>query len=499
MKTRFLLAIAFILAPAVVVSVALLAMGGTLAQCVPTFSDEIGYWNEIDCFRVAGFNAGYTGVDELVAPAKWSHFGTHGPAFAVLYGLPARLIGWHPASGPVFHLFFLAAASLVWILSVRPDTKALIVGTLLMGSFFPLLLYIPTLMQEALHCAIALLIAAAVQPWTADQPTKGRLWVPLLVIGLASVVRVTWALTLIPWGILAALRLPRWRGLALLVGVALTFVGLFALSEWLLSPYPRLITKFATHVREFVRETPYRNWLDFQHNRPWIEFKEHTWIGWFLFSNLNGKIIEVAPRYEVMFLTAITALGIMLVPASRRACAFASLNLLLIGPPLLVFYFRAMDRFMGPHLLLSLLVLLGSGIDGRRMVTAVVAFHLLLLPFGWNYYREFHEERLNVDPAAVDEFRDLEFDPAAPPWDNTILVATKSLDYRCLALPSGIGMATMIEDLPGLVNDRLVDWHKIDPQSRYVLLSEFVLEQDRSRWNLRFIRKTPSGDLYSTR
>jgi hypothetical protein len=501
MKTRLFLAVAFILAPAVVISAALAPMGGTLARCIPTFSDEIGYWNEIDCFRVAGFNAGYTCMDELVARATWSHFGTHGPGFAVLYGIPARMIGWHPASGPFFNLFFLAVASLVWILAVRPDTRTLIVGTLLMGSFFPLLLYIPTLMQEGLHFAFALLIAAAVQPWTADQPTKGRLWVPLLVIGFASLIRVTWALTLIPWAILAALRLRWWRGAVLLVGVALTVAGLFVLSEYLLSPYPRLITTFAQIVREFVKETPYRKWLDLAHNRPWLELKEHASNGWFLFSNTSGRIIEVAPRFEEMTLTGITALGIFLVPASRRACAFASINLLLIGLPLLFFYIREMERFIGPHVLLSLLVLLASGIDGRRMVIAVVVFQLGLLPFGWNYYREYHEPRLQADPAAaVEDFQDLEFDPAASPWDNTILVATKSVDYRCLALPRGIGMSSMIEtDLPGLSITPLVDWHKADPKSRYVLLSQFVRDKDRARWHLRFIRNTPSGELYSTR
>ena len=450
--------------------------------------------------RGEGFNGGYTGIDELVAPASWSHFGTHGPGFAVLYGIPARLVGWHPASGPFFNLFFLAAASLVWIVAVRPDTRTLIVGTLLMGSFFPLLLYIPTLMQEGLHFAFALLIAAAVQPWTADQPTKGRLWVPLLVIGFASVIRVTWALTLIPWGILAALRMRWWRGAALVVGLLLAVVGLFLLSEYLLSPYPRLITTFARDAKKYFNETPYQNWIDLKHNLPWLEFKDYASTGWFLFFNANGKVIEVAPKFEELFLTGITALGIFLVPASRRACAFASINLLLIGLPLLFFYIGEMARFIGPHVLLSLLVLLGSGVDGRRMVTAVVVFQLALLPFGWNYYREFHEPRLHVDPAAVDDFEDLEFDPAASPWDNTILVATKSLDYRCLALPHGIGMCTMIEtDLPGLSITPLVDWHKTDPRSRYMLLSQYVRPEDIARWHLRLIRQTPSGDLCSTR
>src|SRR5262249_24485513 len=162
----------------------------------------------------------------------------------------------------------------------------------------------------------------------------------------------TWALTLIPWGILAALRMRWWRGAALMIGVLLAVVGLSVLSEYLLSPYPRLITTFAQHVREFVKETPYEKWRDLDHNLPSLEFKESVGNGWFLFFNKSGRIIEVAPKFEELFLTGITALGIFLVPASRRACAFASINLLLIGLPLLIFYIGEMQRFIGPHVLL---------------------------------------------------------------------------------------------------------------------------------------------------
>src|SRR5260221_6993261 len=104
---RIAAAAAFLLAPGFVVSLALAGHHATLADCRPSWNDDVNYWNDIACFTRAGFGAGYCVVDERPAPAKWSHFGPHGPVFPLLYGLPARVVGWHPTSGPFFNLAVL--------------------------------------------------------------------------------------------------------------------------------------------------------------------------------------------------------------------------------------------------------------------------------------------------------------------------------------------------------------------------------------------------------
>jgi hypothetical protein len=92
------LALLFILAPVAVTS-ALLArvFGAALLDCRTTFgavSDELHYREEVQSFKEVGLAGGYSVVNERPAPARWSHFGPHGPAFPAFYGTLARAFGW---------------------------------------------------------------------------------------------------------------------------------------------------------------------------------------------------------------------------------------------------------------------------------------------------------------------------------------------------------------------------------------------------------------------
>src|SRR5438552_656405 len=105
---RSLLVGCFLLTPAVEVSLLLaVRLNASLLDCAPSWGDEVHYWNEVACFVRAGFDGGYCVADERTAAATWSHFGPHGPGFPVSYGLLGRVLGWHPVSGPFFHLIVL--------------------------------------------------------------------------------------------------------------------------------------------------------------------------------------------------------------------------------------------------------------------------------------------------------------------------------------------------------------------------------------------------------
>ncbi|MCL5428564.1 MAG: hypothetical protein M1347_02015 [Chloroflexi bacterium] len=61
---------------------------------MPNSSDEIIYWREIKTFSEYGFGGGQYSTDERPALFSASPFGSHGPAFAMLFGSLGRMVGW---------------------------------------------------------------------------------------------------------------------------------------------------------------------------------------------------------------------------------------------------------------------------------------------------------------------------------------------------------------------------------------------------------------------
>jgi hypothetical protein len=198
----------FLFAPTLTASVLLcLRLGAALTDCgvdrsAPGWADERHYRLEIEGFAAAGLRTGFYCPDEKQAPAAWCRFGAHGPGFPVLYGALARPIGCPPAAGPLIHAGLLAGASALWLWRVRPSTPQLATATLLMLTYWPLVLFLPTHMQEGFHAAAAVALAAMVP--------RGRQCsaVPfLLAIVLVSGVRVSWALVLLAWVLAGRARL----------------------------------------------------------------------------------------------------------------------------------------------------------------------------------------------------------------------------------------------------------------------------------------------------
>ena len=172
----------------------------SLHTALPLLNDEVAYWNQIATFAGTSFSGGYITVDERPSRVGWSHFGPHGPAFALLYGLPAKVFGWGYSSGPVYGAVAFGVGALLFILLTRPPP--LLVAALL-ASFWPLVVALPTTMQEPLHFAIGCGLAALLQRVLKDddnpRPMRSLLAVAF-ALGAASLVRPVWALLAIPCG-----------------------------------------------------------------------------------------------------------------------------------------------------------------------------------------------------------------------------------------------------------------------------------------------------------
>jgi hypothetical protein len=245
-----LLVLVFLLAPAAVTSLVLgRQLQATLLDCRPNYgvmglSDEMHYWEEIHSFQHFGFGGGYFVVNERTAPASWTHFGPHGPGFPVVYGTLARTCGWRLESGPLFNIGFLVLGGAGWLWCVRPTTKQLTAAILLTMSFWPCILFIPAMLQESFHCAIAFVLAGLAH--RSINNNDPRVWSFVVLVAAASLTRITWALLLIPWAILAMNGVRK----AARIAVVALVPALFLLWENISSPYPNFLDGVFSRICE---------------------------------------------------------------------------------------------------------------------------------------------------------------------------------------------------------------------------------------------------------
>jgi hypothetical protein len=472
---RLLLALCFLLTPAAILSLLLATrFHATLLDCVPEggLNDEIHYWTEISGFAATGFQSGYYVPDERPAPLRFCHFGAHGPAFPMLYGGLARVVGWYPASGPLFNVWFLLAGSLFWILCCQLDAKRLLIACFLMATFWPCLFFIPATLQESLHCSIAFVLAGLVQRMVnGDQ--QGSFWPFLLTVALASTIRVTWILVLVPYAYVLG---RQWWKLACMAAVAF---GAIVLRQMISAPFPNYLSELMTLAKTSpalvvgsLLDHLYKN-VDIlvSPHRPTLEVLEsYIVIGmvlpWSWFSD--------APR-----------------PADRRARMFCGLNLAMILMVVLTLY--DVDswkdyRVLAPHLLLSLLVLLSS-LEYRRVI-GIAVIHLLFVSAFLGQFDLSYNQRVRAKPAVIEAMQRriqpfVAYDKYRSSWQNTVLAPVSSLQYPMLGLPPGIGISSLMneQERPSSI------------QSRWLLLPPL----EAKSWTacrLRFLQETPLGNLY---
>jgi hypothetical protein len=606
-----LLVLLFLLAP-VAGSSALLARncGATLADSAPIYggsSDELHYWQQIDAFKAAGFGSGYFVVNERTAPAQWSHFGPHGPAFPVLYGTLARTFGWQPATGPVFNLGCLLVGGITWLCLVRPGLRQLAAAALLGLTFWPLLLYVPATLQESFHCAVAFVLAGLAHRKLSGGDARDGPFIA--AAAAASLVRVTWSLTLIAWAVVAMRGARRSARVATLAAVP----GLFLAWQYAAAPYPN----YLEHLASGLRERP---------AAAGVEYLAH--VGGNLHAMLSTFVdtltpfgeglheprnvaalsrLRAAERYQALVLVlvgtyfalrrfpparrsgAAVTLGIALpflaradtlvivgpllalggcwprrggtarpiaraaactavlgtllalhydpvlrmvlghgrvfgiylvllavpvwlhrdaiaglwlrlfVPTTRaepdaRPYLFGGLNMALVCAAIICLYDVSLDRdyrVLGPHVLLSVLVLLTGA--GYRAGVGLVALGLLAAPVVDDAFAGRHRQRF-APPDAIDLRPYLAYDGRKPAWDNTLLITDVTLKPR-VEVPAGFGISAVVE-YEDQWNSKI--WRRrvlAAPKSRYLLMKADDAEGCRGG-SLKLLCETRYGNLY---
>jgi hypothetical protein len=301
MSRRVVLAICLLVCPFAVTEAMLVwRLHSTLGVCdAVVMDDECHYWNEIATYQDVGFRGGYFVDAERPAPARWSHFGPHGPAFPVLYGSLARVFGWDAATGPLFNLGVLAAGMLAWLALVRPDVRSLAAVLFVLATFWPCPIYLPATLQETLHQAIAFVLAGLAHRAVNGSDSGARsFWPFILVTAAAAIFRVTWSLVLVPWAVIALQRGGRWTRV-LVPAVCLAAIALLiAASRQLSAPYPN----FLAAVFEIAGHSPAEQ-LNLLSGHAGFSFYEL-----FLF---HDRPLEALQRYQVVALIVLSAVAVL--------------------------------------------------------------------------------------------------------------------------------------------------------------------------------------------
>jgi len=422
--------------PAIVVSIWLAATLDTqLLKFSPaTPNDEILYWHETATFARVGWSGGYYVVKER--PARWSvtHFGAHGPAFPALYGLLGRVLGWREFSGPLFHLLFLAAGLSLYAFLARPSPVGVVLCAAIVATFWPLILYIPSNMQEGLHFALA---AAAAGVFAALLGSGGRLgFAGLAALGLtatyAVLLRPSWSL-LVPLLILL-LPLPARRarlfGFALLLATA----GLFWVFVQAASPFPEGGFLFVNGL-----------------SNPALLVGNAR-------SNLErvttGNALERAQWLQCLVLVLVALWRLVAGgPSERRTWAVHLGNVGVLAPMIVVFYTLESGgafRLLGVGLFLSLLLLAAdSSTVSRRLVIALTLVQLAVAPY-FSQALTLRARCFPRTPERVAAFRNsvgdrLRYAAGRSPWCNTLVAAHYPYYFReFVAVPAGIGLSMML-------------------------------------------------------
>jgi len=453
----------------------------------PQWSDEIYNWHQVATFRFAGFDGGYYTVNEEPSPLAFSRFYTHGPAYPAFFGTLGRFVGWELNSAPILGAALTGLALLFFIRVSRPGRTQLLLLGLTVLTFWPMHLYMATDMRLSFFNAMAIVFAALFYRTIKDPETASRRFLIgfALLIGLATLSKLTWSFLFIP----LLLHTRQRTSLSVLKSLGLGAVLIlcaFAIHNQLAAPYPN----FASELLGAFSVSPVRGLS--------LLF-DHAWLSLGNFVDPSHHTLWLMIRIQIV-ITLVWACALL---AKRPrdgsngregSLILAGSGLLLIMTVLLYDVFGWRDfRLFAPVLLLSMLVFIAQ----RRYLVLglLLAINVLVAPsFLGAYSGLFSSTRYDSATAEVQAFADeiapvVQFEANADGWQNTILAPLGiAANRKMLGVPAGIG----------------ISWFEFPPRlgeikSRYLLLDGRSRSALGRRPGLRYIKATALGDLYVNR
>jgi hypothetical protein len=455
----------------VLVCGALLAFQGlSLDEYAPESNDEIGYYLQTNAFVHKGLAGGYFTLSEKPAPARFSHFGVHGPLFPILYGLVGKAVGWHLYSGPLFNCGFLTVCIGIFCLLARPTTPQALLGAIFLASYWPLYLSLISNLQDAIHFSMAVLFAAAFAPLLAGRACVRSplfhlaFWILLIY---ASLMRISWSMMVFPY--LLLYRPIRSRSDLcgrLVVGVVIIVALLYAF-RCLCAPYPGddtafLMNKIVGLEAASVSYVLGHAWHNFKYLVTGTIADQPCWPGMLVFYQ------TLALGGIVAAWTALGAFWRRIPPLPVREGLFHNYNIWALTIAMIFLYYVNRDgswRMFSSHFLLAVLLILVSVTPRfRRLALVFTAVNLACALPCLESVQEFNRTRFGH--GYIEDVRGfaraieglIVYEDGADPWCNTVLADRYP---PCFAgLPPGIGVSVYLntKDFPRM------------PKAKYLLM-----------------------------
>jgi len=435
--------------PILVCAVFMAIRGWSLATYAPNANDEVGYYLQIQAFVDKGWAGGYFTICENPAPARFSHFGVHGPLFPVLYGLVGKVFGWQLYSGPLFNCGFFTLAIAVFCLVHRPTIFQALLGAAFLMTYWPLYLYLVSNSQDPVHLTAAVLFgtyfAALLQGRHVPAIVRAGFW---LLLVYASLLRISWIMMLFPYLLLCS---PITSRKDLFLRIVLGLMGaviLLFIFRWLCAPYPGNQSAFL--MNKLISLEP--DTMRYLSTHAWYNFKCFL-TAWRTFGGfLPGTLVF----YEAVGLGIVMALlaGVTAVPRRarqglsvlRREAAFHTYNIWALAAAMIVLYYVDQNggwRMFSIHFLLSAIMVIASRTPRLYLLAlAATAVNLACAGRCLEQVEEFNASRVGVQRArtfakAIDGL--IVYEEAADPWRNTLLADRYPASF--VALPPGIGVS----------------------------------------------------------
>jgi len=224
--------------PVLVIGLVRWCFGAPLSAFRPVMFDEISYWHEALTFSTVGFRGGFYTWGELTNSAGVTPFGWHGPGFPVAYGIFGALFGWYRHTPVVLNLAAIACAAWVWTSTATPTASRTMLAAVVLATFWPLILWAPSAMQEALHHAGAIAMAGFFAHALGAAPRRWVNAIGWLVLAALSFIRPTWLVLMPLWGFATAHAKGR-RAIAISIGCSvLLAVIVLQLYNRTVAPFP---------------------------------------------------------------------------------------------------------------------------------------------------------------------------------------------------------------------------------------------------------------------
>jgi hypothetical protein len=455
----------------------------------PIINDEVAYWHQARTFSYAGFHGGYYTLAEATNVSGSTPFGLHGPGPAVLYGVFGAAFGWHRHTVVLLNLLAISVAAWTWISLSRMSLARLFLGGVLLVTSWHVVLWAPTGMQEPVHHAGAIAMAAF---FATALSSSRRPWVTAagwILLGTLSFIRPSWIILLPLWGLATSRTAPRWVtfstvAASVLLAAAILFAysrttapsstGFFFLRALSLSVGARsIVDNGLSNLRRLSMLDQYE-FLELLHRFQYWAFLiatvvAATWTVW---------------RSRVEWRTG-PAMH-LIVAATAMATTLAAMLLLY------EFTSLAEHRVLSAFFLFgSLLCLAAPGRIGLILVAALIVSNLAYARPALRNFEAIWRDHFVWDRRGVYELEDaidgvLVYRPGASRWCNTLL--TSQYPPHLIAIPPGIGISVVRTEEPPL-----------RPRSHYLLLDARTLATFKGPLHLEPKATLPYGTLFVNR